>query len=66
MNRPPRKVYPYSGRHEPTIFDLRLPGNAERLHRERVACQEDEDIEAFDRNHAVLIVRAGGLERSTR
>ncbi len=41
------------------LFDLRIPGVAERLHRERAAWQERGDIEALDQNHFVLIVRPG-------
>jgi hypothetical protein len=42
------------------IFDTRVPGVAERLHRERAAWQRQSDIEALDCNHYVLIIRPGG------
>jgi hypothetical protein len=42
------------------LFDLRLPGTAERLHCERAAWQEQSDIESLDKDHFVLIVRTGG------
>jgi hypothetical protein len=41
------------------IFDVRVPGTAARLHRERAAWAENGDIEALDQNHYVLIVRPG-------
>jgi hypothetical protein len=41
------------------LFDLREPGAAERLHRERAAWAEAGDLEALDVNHYVLIVRPG-------
>lgn len=46
-----------------TVFDVRIPGTAERLHRERAAWAEHADIEAVDHNHYVLIVRPGGSRR---
>ncbi len=42
------------------IFDTRLPGVAERLHRERAAWRGDAELEALDPDHFVLIARAGG------
>ncbi len=45
--------------YEMSIFNVRLPGIAGRLHRERAAWQECGDIEALDSNHYVLIVRPG-------
>jgi hypothetical protein len=45
------------------LFDLRLPGIADRLDRERAAWQAQSDIEALDENHVVLIVRSGGARR---
>jgi hypothetical protein len=42
------------------IYDVRVPGATERLHRERGAWGEYGDIEALDQNHYVLIVRPGG------
>lgn len=40
-------------------FDLRIPGTAARLHRERAAWADNGDIEALDQNHYVLTVRPG-------
>jgi len=45
------------------LFDLRLPGTAERLHGERAAWQGQSEIEAIDEDHFVLIVYAGGARR---
>jgi hypothetical protein len=42
------------------VFDLRHPGAAERLHRERAGCQEYGDLERLDENHFILIIRPGG------
>ena len=47
----------------PIIFDLRVPGNPERLHRERAAWREYADIEMLDFDHAVLIIRLGAARR---
>ena len=45
------------------VFNVRIPGAAERLQSERAAWGECEDIEALDQNHYVLIVRPGGAQR---
>jgi hypothetical protein len=45
------------------LFDLRIPGVAERLHRERAAWQEQSTVEALDEQHFVLIIRPGGARR---
>ncbi len=50
---------PHNGPYELVVNDLRIPGSAERLHRERAAWAEHGDIEALDENHYVLIVRTG-------
>jgi hypothetical protein len=39
------------------LFDLRIPGSTERIHRERAAWQEHSEIEALDSDHIVLIIR---------
>lgn len=46
------------------IFDSRIPGVAECLHRERAGWQESAELEALDADHLVLIVHAGGAERA--
>ena len=48
------------------LFDLRLPGTADRLDRERAAWQAQSDTEALDENHFVLLVRPGGARRLPR
>ena len=48
-----------------TVFDVRIPGTAERLHRERAAWAGSGDIEALDQNHYVLIARPGGAMAGT-
>ncbi len=55
--------YHGSGLHKLVVFDVRYPGIAERLHRERAVWQERSDIEALDQNHFVLIVRTDDTER---
>jgi hypothetical protein len=59
----PNQAYHDSRRYELIIFDVRIPGVAERLHRERAAWQEAADIEALDADHFALVVRAGGARR---
>lgn len=44
-------------------FDVRIPGTAARLHRERAAGAENGDIKALDHNHYVLVVRPGVAHR---
>ena len=41
------------------LFDLRIPGAAARLNRERAIWQTLSDIEALDENHFALTVRLG-------
>jgi hypothetical protein len=57
---PLSKFYPDPQTELWTLFDLRIPGTADRLHRERAAWQEWGDLEALDEDHFVLIVRPGG------
>ncbi len=56
-------LYPDHRSYELSIYDIRIPGATERLHRERVAWQEQSNIEAIDDDHFVLIVYPGGAER---
>ena len=63
MRSAPKTLYPSSSECMVVLFDLRLPGAAERLHRERAVWQEQSDIEALDKDHFVLIVQAGGAQR---
>ena len=45
------------------IFNIRIPGAADRLHSERAAWGECGDIETLDQDHYVLIVHPGGARR---
>ena len=45
------------------IFDVRIPGAAERFHRERRAWAKAGDVEMLDENHPVLIVKPGSARR---
>jgi len=56
-------LHPDRRSYELSIYDIRIPGVAERLHSERAAWQEQSDIEALDQNHFVLIVQPGGARR---
>lgn len=60
MKFAPKSVYPKPTKTIVVIFDLRLPGSADRLHRERSVWGEHSDIEALDQHHYVLTVRPGG------
>ena len=60
---PVKALYPDRRFYELAIYDVRIPGAAERLHNERAAWQEQSDIEALDQNHFVLIVQPGGARR---
>ncbi len=59
MKFAPHRIIPDSDSTFLAIFDLRIPGTAARLHRERAAWAENGDIEALDQNHYVLTVRPG-------
>ena len=56
-------LYPDRRSYELVIYDIRFPGAAEQLHRERAVWQEQSEMEAIDKNHFVLIVYAGGARR---
>ena len=66
MRSAPKTLYPSSSEYIIVLFDLRLPGTADRLDRERAAWQAQSDIEALDENHFVLLVRPGGARRLPR
>lgn len=59
------ELYPDNGPYELVVFDVRVPGAAERLISERAAWREDAKIELLGPDHAALIVRAGGAARRT-
>jgi hypothetical protein len=58
-----QELYPERKSYEVSIYDIRIPGIAERLHCERAAWQEQSDIEALDESHFALVVRPGGVRR---
>lgn len=45
------------------VFDLRIPGAAERFYRERWAWAEAGDVEMLDEDHPVLIIQPGSARR---
>ncbi|MGF1472109.1 MAG: hypothetical protein ACFB50_10260 [Rubrobacteraceae bacterium] len=60
------RVYPNRGSFQAAVYDIRIPGVAERLHRERAMWAEYADIEALDANHYVLLIYPGaavGVEK---
>jgi len=59
MDAPIEESYRSTEERTLTVFDVRIPGMAERLHRERAAWAEYADIEAIDHNHYVLVIRPG-------
>jgi hypothetical protein len=63
MYAPQKESYPNERQSMWVLFDLRVPGTAERLHRERAAWQEQSEIEALDKDHFVLVVYASGVRR---
>jgi hypothetical protein len=66
MGSAPKRLYPSSSEYIIVLFDLRLPGTADRLEREREVGQAHSEIEALDENHFVLLVRPGSARRATR
>lgn len=59
MVAPDCEFYPEGETEVRILFDLRIPGSTERIHRERAAWQEHSEIEALDSDHFVLTIRAG-------
>ena len=59
----PHKAYRRKAEFTLISFDLRIPGVAERFHRERWAWAEAGNVEMLDEDHPVLIVRPGTLRR---
>jgi len=66
MRSAPTALYPSSSEYIVVLFDLRLPGTADRLERECAAWQAQSFIEALDENHFVLLVWPGGARRLPR
>jgi hypothetical protein len=65
MTAPPQRIIPDSEECTLVLFDLRIPGIAGRLHRERAAWQEQSDFEGVDGDHFILIVRPGAALRES-
>jgi hypothetical protein len=63
---PRLEFYPEGETEARILFDLRIPGSADQLHRERAVWQERSDIEALDEDHFVLIIRAGSDSAGAR
>ena len=61
-----KTLCPRSSEYIIILFDLRLPGTAGRLDRERAAWQAQCETEALDENHSVMLVWPGGARRLTR
>jgi len=57
MSFAPHQTYHSNEEYQLTIFDVRIPEAADRLHRERAYWRERGDLEAIDEAHFVLAVR---------
>ena len=55
----PKKVYLNEPECLLVIFDLRIPGGASELERQRAAWPYYSDVEVLDEGHRALIVRPG-------
>ncbi len=62
----PDRAYPNHRGYTLVIFNLRVPGSVERLHRERAAWRAYADVEMLGYDHAILIVRPGAAQRAAR
>ena len=62
MSFAPRQEYRISELYKLTIYDVRIPGVAERLHCERGAWLGEAAIKALDEDHFVLITWPGGTQ----
>jgi len=56
----PESLYGDAPEYIVVLLDARIPGSAERLHREQASWGAHGYIEALDENHYVLVVRPGG------
>ena len=59
----PHRAYRKGAEFTLIVFDLRIPGAAERFHRERWAWAEAGNVEMLDEDHPVLIVQPGSARR---
>lgn len=63
MTLAPEKVYARTTKTLWDLFNLGDPEAREALQRQRAALGECFEIEAVDGDHAILIVRPGGVQR---
>jgi hypothetical protein len=59
----PHKDYRRDAEFTLIVFDLRIPGGAQRFHHERRAWAEAGDAEMLEEDHPVLIVQPGSAWR---
>ena len=59
----PRRAYRKGVEFTLIVFDLRIPGAADRFYRERWAWAEASNVEMLDEDHPVLIVQPGSARR---
>jgi hypothetical protein len=59
LTAPPQRLYPNYPDCLVVLFDLREPGGAAELHRQRATWAEYSDIETLEEHHFVLIIRPG-------
>jgi hypothetical protein len=57
------EFYPEKETEVGILFDLRIPGSAERIHRERALWRGRSDIEALDEDHFILVIRPDAADR---
>ncbi len=63
MDRAATPLYPNAPSCLIEVFDVRIPGAAERLYSERAAWGEFGNIETLDKDHFVFVMRPGGARR---
>jgi hypothetical protein len=61
MKFAPESLYRNAPKSIVVLFDMRIPGGAERLHRQRASWGAYGDIEALDQDHYALVIRPGGV-----
>ncbi len=65
MDHAARQLYPNPTESIVVVYDVRVPGAADRLHGDRAVWRESGDVEALDEHHYVLVVRPGGTRGAT-
>jgi hypothetical protein len=61
MKFAPESLYRNTPESIVVLFDVRIRGGAERLHRERASWGAYGAIEALDQDHYALVIRPGGV-----